>query len=75
MNIWELVQLKYIVSALVYSGIGIFVFVVAFSVLDLLTPKVAIWKELVEKQNVAVGIFLGAIALGIAIIIASAVHG
>jgi uncharacterized membrane protein YjfL (UPF0719 family) len=75
MAIWELIQLKYIVSALVYSGIGILVYVVAFSLLDALTPKVAIWNELVEKQNLAVGIFLGCIALGIAIIIASAVHG
>jgi putative membrane protein len=75
MAIWELIQLKFIVAALVYSGIGILVYVVAFSVLDAVTPNVAVWKELVEKQNVAVGIFLGCIALGIAIIIASAVHG
>jgi putative membrane protein len=75
MAIWELVQLKYIISALVYSGIGVLVYVVAFAVLDALTPKVAVWRELVEKQNIAVGIFLGCIALGIAIIIASAVHG
>ncbi|MBP6343892.1 MAG: DUF350 domain-containing protein, partial [Candidatus Omnitrophica bacterium] len=39
------------------------------------TPKVSIYKELIEKQNIAVAIFLGAIALGFATIIASAIHG
>ena len=75
MEFLELIQMKYVVAALLYSGIGILVFAVSFTLLDLLTPKVAIWKELVEKQNVAVAIFLGAIAYGIATIIASAIHG
>ena len=49
--------------------------VVSFVVLDLVTPKVAVWKEICEKQNLALAIFLGAIAIGMAIIIASAIHG
>ncbi len=71
----ELFQMKYIVASLLYSGIGFIVFIIGFMLLDLLTPKVNIWKELVEKQNVAVAIFLGAIAFGLATIIASAIHG
>jgi uncharacterized membrane protein YjfL (UPF0719 family) len=43
--------------------------------LDILTPKANIWKELIEKQNVALAIFLGSLAYGIATIIASAIHG
>ncbi len=74
-NAAELIQMKYIVASLLYSGIGLAVFIVAFVLLDMLTPKVSIWKELVEKQNVAVAIFLGAIVFGIATIIASAIHG
>ncbi len=74
-NTAELIQMKYVVASLLYSGIGLVVFIIGFAVLDLLTPKVSIWKELVEKQNVAVAIFLGAIAFGIATIIASAIHG
>ena len=74
-NTAELIQMKYVVASLLYSGIGLVVFVVSYIVLDLLTPKVSIWKELVEKQNVAVAIFLGALTYGIATIIASAIHG
>ena len=71
----ELFQMKYIVASLLYSGIGLIVLIVSFMALDLLTPKVSIWKELVEKQNVAVAIFLAGMTIGIASIIASAIHG
>lgn len=71
----NLIQLKYVLAAFIYSGVGVLVFAAFFVVLDLVTPKVAIWKELVEKQNVAVAIFLGAVVYGIATIIASAIHG
>lgn len=71
----EFISLKYVVSAVIFAGIGLVVFVLSFLVLDLITPKANIWKELIEKQNVALAIFLGAIAYGIATIIASAIHG
>jgi putative membrane protein len=75
MEFTDALQLKYVIAALAYSGIGIAVLAASFLVLDLLTPKVSLWKELVEKQNVAFGIFLGALALGISLIISSAIHG
>jgi putative membrane protein len=71
----EFVNMKYVVNALVFSGIGVFVLIVSFVVVDILTPKVSIWKELTEKQNTAVAIFFGACMLGVAMIIAAAVHG
>lgn len=70
----DLLQWKYVVASLVYSGIGMAVLVISFVILDLVTPKVAIWRELCEKQNMALAVFLGAVVLGISIIIASAVH-
>jgi uncharacterized membrane protein YjfL (UPF0719 family) len=75
MNLSEVIQMKYVLAALLYSGIGVLTYVLCFVLLDLLTPKVAIWKELVEKQNIALAVFLGAIAIGIAVIIASSIHG
>lgn len=72
---FEVVQLKYIVAALVYSGLGIVIFGICFTIFDLITPRISLWKELVEKQNIAFAIFLGSIAFGIATIIASAIHG
>ncbi len=75
MDLIELINFKYIIAALVYSTIGIVVLALSFWILDLLTPKVSVWQELVEKQNVAVAIFFGFMAFGIATIIASAIHG
>jgi putative membrane protein len=63
-----------VLSTLLYSVIGIVVFVVGFAILDLLTPG-KLWQEIQEKQNVAVAIFAGAIAVGLAIIVAAAIHG
>lgn len=71
----ELINMKYVFNALIFSGIGMLVFVISFALLDLLTPRVSIWKELVEKQNIAAAIFLGAMAIGLSTIIASAIHG
>lgn len=70
----EIVNLKYVISAMIFAGIGLAVFITSFMLLDVLTPKANIWKELIEKQNVALAIFLGAVAYGIATIIASAIH-
>jgi uncharacterized membrane protein YjfL (UPF0719 family) len=71
----DLINIKYLASAVVFSAIGLIAFVISYVALDLMTPRVSIWKELVEKQNIAVAIFLGAVTLGIATIIASAIHG
>lgn len=70
-----IVNLQYVINAVVFSGLGLVVFVLGFVLLDLITPKVSIWRELVEKQNIAVAIFLGSIVFSIATIIASAIHG
>jgi putative membrane protein len=75
MDITSMIEMKYVIASLLYSAIGLAVFVVCFVALDLLTPKVSIWKELVEKQNIALAIFLAAVVFGIATIISSAIHG
>jgi uncharacterized membrane protein YjfL (UPF0719 family) len=42
-------------------------------VFDKLTPG-SLWKELIEDQNTAIGVLMGAVAIALAIIIAAAVH-
>ena len=64
-----------VLSALVFSGIGLAVYTLGFIILSLLTPKVHIWREINEEKYVAIAIFVGSIALGIAIIISAAVRG
>jgi uncharacterized membrane protein YjfL (UPF0719 family) len=63
-----------LLATLLYALIGIVVFAVGFVVLDVLTPG-NLWQEIREKQNVAVAIFSGAVAIGLAIIVAAAIHG
>ena len=60
-------------AALVFATIGIVVFVGAFVVIDKLTPY-DLWKQIVEEKNLALAVLVGAMSIGISIIIAAAVH-
>jgi len=62
-----------LINALIYAVMGIVILIVAFVAWDKITPY-DLWKEIVEKQNISLAIFAGLMALGIAIIVASAVH-
>ena len=67
-------SLPVLLNTLLYAGVGIIVFVVGFFILDMLTPG-KLWEEINQKQNLAVAIFAGAVALGLAIIVAASIHG
>ena len=67
------IQMGNVVNAIVYAGIGIVIFFGAFLILDKVTPY-DLWKEIVQEHNLALAILLGAMSLGICVIIASAVH-
>jgi putative membrane protein len=62
-----------VLSAVTFAVIGIVIFVVFFVILDWITPY-DLWKELNEEKNIALAIVVGAVALGLCIIIASAIH-
>ena len=71
MNWWQL-HGDQVVSALVFSAIGM----VAFALFFFLLPRVlpfSLKKEILEDENTALGIVIGAIVLGMAIIIGQAV--
>ncbi len=70
----ESLHLQYLGSALVYSVLGIIVLMLAFWVIEKITPE-NLWKEIIEKQNKALAIIAAAFILAIAIIISSAIHG
>jgi putative membrane protein len=61
------------VAALVYSVIGLAIFAVAFVLVDRLTPY-HLWKEIIDEHNTALAIIVGAVAIGISIIISSAIR-
>ncbi len=62
-----------IVNALLYAGLGILVFIAAFSAVSKIVPF-DLWKEIVHEHNVAVAILAGAVALGLCWIIAATMH-
>ena len=62
-----------IVSSVLFAVIGLVIYIVGFVVLDRITPY-ALWKEICEKQNVALAILVGAGAIGLAMIISAAIH-
>jgi putative membrane protein len=63
-----------IVGALLYSFMGIVLFAMAFFVIVKIAPF-SIRKEIEEDQNTALGIIIGAVIIGISMIISSAVQG
>lgn len=71
----DAIHWNFVLNALLFSTIGVGFFALCFGILEFFTPKVDLWDELTQKQNTALAIFLGAVMLGIAIIIGSAVHG
>lgn len=68
-----MVPIANVISALVFTFLGILVFVIAFIVMDKVTPY-HLWKEIVQEHNIALAILVGAMSIGICIIIASAIH-
>ncbi len=52
---------------------GIIIFWAAFIIIDKITPY-DLWREIVEKQNQALGLVVAAMCLGISIIVAAAIH-
>lgn len=61
-------------GSILYALVGVVVFWLSFIVIDKITPY-KLWEEIVERHNVALGIVVAAMALGISIIVAAAVHG
>ena len=61
-------------GSILYAMIGVAVFWLSFVIIDKLTPY-NLWEEIVEKQNMALSVVVGAMALGVSIIVAVAVHG
>lgn len=62
-----------IVAAFLFALLGIVIFVLAFVLFDRMTPY-TLWREIIEEHNTALAILIGAISLGLCIIIAAAIH-
>lgn len=65
---------KILFNSMVYSILGVVVFWVSFIIIDKLTPY-ELWREIVERKNQPLATVVAAMCLGIAIIVAAAIHG
>lgn len=63
-----------ILNSLLYAFLGISILAVSFILLEILTPRHNLRKEILENKNVALAILAGFFMLAVAIIIASAIH-
>jgi putative membrane protein len=63
-----------VVATLVFTLIGAIFFMLAFWVIVKVSPF-SVRKELEDDQNTALAIVIGAVIIGIALIISAAVHG
>ena len=62
-----------LVGSVIYSAIGVVIFMVAYKIMEWLLPF-DVDKELSEDQNTAVGLVVGSVMIGLAVIIAAAIH-
>ena len=66
-------NLNPVLNAMIFAVLGIVIFVVAFALVDRLTPY-HLWKEIVEDHNTALAVLIGAMSIGMCVIIAAAIH-
>lgn len=64
---------KYVLASIVFSFVGIVILGICFWIFEKVTPE-NIWKEIIEKQNIALAIVSAAFMIAMAIIIGSAIH-
>lgn len=62
-----------LLAALVFAVLGIVILVLSFVVLDKVSPY-DLWREIVEKHNVALAVLAGFGLLSLSLIIAAAIH-
>jgi putative membrane protein len=66
--------LPVLATTIIFVAIGLVVFAFAFLVIVYVSPF-SVKKEIEEDQNISLGIIIGSIIIGVAIIIASAING
>jgi uncharacterized membrane protein YjfL (UPF0719 family) len=70
---WDLLG-KTLVSTALFTLLGLAFFAIAFAVIVKITPF-SIRKEIEEDQNTSLAILIASVIIGIALIVAAAIHG
>lgn len=61
-----------LILSLIYSGLGLLIFILAFVLLDRMSPG-SLWKEIIEDHNTALGVMMAGVAIAISIVIAASI--
>ena len=69
-----MIFMTHLASSVIYGLLGIVLAVVGYKVFEAVLPF-DVTKELSEDDNPAVGILMGAVVLGVCVIMAAAIHG
>jgi putative membrane protein len=68
-ELWNVLE-----STVIFVALGLIVFVIAFLIVVLVAPF-SVKKEIEEDQNISLAIIIGAVIIGIAMIISAAIQG
>ena len=68
-EIWNVIE-----TTVIFVAIGLIVFTVAFLIVVLVAPF-SVKKEIEEDQNTSLAIIIGAVIIGVAMIISAAIQG
>lgn len=68
-EIWNVIE-----TTVIFVAIGLIVFAIAFLIVVLVSPF-SVKKEIEEDQNTSLAIIIGALIIGVAMIIAAAIQG
>ena len=66
--------LPLLLTTIIFVLLGLVVFAIAYLIIVKVSPF-SVRKEIEDDQNIALGIIIGAVILGVAIIIAAAING
>ena len=72
MDVLNEISLSGILSTLIYSFLGLILMLIAYGVIEKMTPF-SVRKEIEEDQNTSLGIIIGCMMLGISLIIAATI--
>ncbi len=68
-EIWNVIE-----TTVIFVAIGLIVFAIAFGIVVLVAPF-SVKKEIEEDQNTSLAIIIGALIIGVAMIISAAIQG
>lgn len=68
-ELWSVIE-----TTVIFVAIGLIVFAVAFLIIVLVAPF-SVKKEIEDDQNTSLAIIIGAVIIGVAMIISAAIHG